>query len=226
MLAVRRRERGLAMGDPSQGKAAPRRRRPRQERSQALVDAILDATAELLARDGPARTTTNRVAERAGVSVGSIYQYFPDKQALFAALGERYVGELRGALDAVWPRVADATVDRIVAELLGALVAVSQRDAALSGMLHLTAIPARVFEPIDAFERDLEARAAELLTRHAARLASPPPDPALTARLLVRALGGLVGRTLASEPALIREPRFFAELIRLVRGSLGPLAET
>lgn len=54
-----------------------------------MVDAILTATARILAQGGAARLTTNRVADVAGVSVGSLYQYFPDKQALMAALIER-----------------------------------------------------------------------------------------------------------------------------------------
>lgn len=62
------------------------RRRPVQARSAATVRAILDAAARVLATDGYDRTSTNRVAERAGVSIGSLYQYFPNKEALVAAL--------------------------------------------------------------------------------------------------------------------------------------------
>lgn len=58
------------------------RRKPRQSRSRATVDAILQATAQVLVRDGYQKATTNRIAERAGVSVGTLYQYFPNKDAL------------------------------------------------------------------------------------------------------------------------------------------------
>lgn len=64
------------------------RRTPTQERAQATVDAILEATAQLLVEEGMARLSTNRIARRAGVSVGTLYQYFPDKNAIVAALGE------------------------------------------------------------------------------------------------------------------------------------------
>ena len=60
------------------------RNEPKQERSRRLVEAILEAAIRVLARDGAAAFTTIRVAERAGVSVGSLYQYFPDKQAIRA----------------------------------------------------------------------------------------------------------------------------------------------
>lgn len=67
------------------------RRRPSQERSQQLVKDILEATAQVLEEHGVDALSTNKVARRAGVSVGSIYQYFDDKEALLAALvNERY----------------------------------------------------------------------------------------------------------------------------------------
>ncbi|MBL8305381.1 MAG: TetR/AcrR family transcriptional regulator [Rubrivivax sp.] len=65
---------------------SPSRRAPVQGRALQTVDAILQATAQVLVKDGEAALTTNRIAERAGVSVGTLYQYFPDKQAVFRAL--------------------------------------------------------------------------------------------------------------------------------------------
>lgn len=67
------------------------RKQPRQARSRALVEAILDATERVLAQEGSEATTTTRVAEVAGVSVGSLYQYFPSRDALLAAVIERRV---------------------------------------------------------------------------------------------------------------------------------------
>lgn len=77
------------------------RKKPRQARAQATVDFIFEATIQVLVADGPNQLTTTRVAERAGVSVGTMYQYFPHKQALFYALNERY-------LEALGDKVADA----------------------------------------------------------------------------------------------------------------------
>ena len=62
------------------------RKRPKQARSTDLVAAILEAAAQVLAKEGAPRFTTARVAERAGVSVGSIYQYFPNKAAILFRL--------------------------------------------------------------------------------------------------------------------------------------------
>jgi AcrR family transcriptional regulator len=72
-------------------RATFQRRRPRQSRSRATWDAILEAAAQVLERDGPAGFTTASVAERAGVSIGALYQYFPDKQAILLAAAEREV---------------------------------------------------------------------------------------------------------------------------------------
>lgn len=65
------------------------RRSPKQERARKMVEKLLDATAATIAERGLDDTTTNHIAERAGVSIGSVYQYFPDKEALFAALMEK-----------------------------------------------------------------------------------------------------------------------------------------
>ncbi|MFC3712705.1 TetR/AcrR family transcriptional regulator [Sphingoaurantiacus capsulatus] len=70
------------------------RKMPVQPRAQATVEAILAAAAGILEREGPTRLTTNAVAAQAGVSIGSLYQYFPNKQALTAALIERSSGSL------------------------------------------------------------------------------------------------------------------------------------
>ncbi|MFN7092111.1 MAG: TetR/AcrR family transcriptional regulator [Allorhizobium sp.] len=76
------------------------RKRPRQARAAATVDAIYEATIQVLLSDGPHRLTTTRVAERAGVSVGTMYQYFPQKQALIHALNERYLERLAEKIEA------------------------------------------------------------------------------------------------------------------------------
>lgn len=66
------------------------RKRPKQHRSRETVSAILEATARVLVEDGFDKTSTNRVAKVAGVSVGSLYQYFPSKEALVMALCEQH----------------------------------------------------------------------------------------------------------------------------------------
>lgn len=71
------------------------RRTPRQPRSEATVEAILDAAFQLLEQGGPRALTTNHIAERAGVSVGTLYQYFRGKQAILGALAQRQAAAAR-----------------------------------------------------------------------------------------------------------------------------------
>src|ERR1700722_6767905 len=67
------------------------RKAPRQARAAVTLEAILEATIQVLIAAGPTRLTTTRVAARAGVSVGTMYQYFPNKQALLYAVTGRYL---------------------------------------------------------------------------------------------------------------------------------------
>ena len=75
------------------------RKRPRQQRSRQMVDTLIDATAQVLAARGLDHVTTNHIAEQAGVSVGSLYQYFPDKESLIEALLDRMVADLQSAFN-------------------------------------------------------------------------------------------------------------------------------
>ena len=74
------------------------RKTPRQERSRATVEALLEATADILIREGYAKLTTNRIAERAGVNIASLYQYFPGKEAIVAELRQRHGADQRAAV--------------------------------------------------------------------------------------------------------------------------------
>jgi AcrR family transcriptional regulator len=82
------------------------------------VDAIFEATIQLLLADGPHQLTTTRVAERAGVSVGTMYQYFPNKQALIYALNKRYLDALTSKVEATCHAHHGAPIDRIVNALI------------------------------------------------------------------------------------------------------------
>ena len=77
-----------------------------QERARATVDALVEATARILVKEGFDKASTNHIAEVAGVSIGSLYQYFPSKEALVAAVIERHQHEImqtvRGELAEVY----------------------------------------------------------------------------------------------------------------------------
>src|SRR5262245_42867563 len=90
-----------------------------QERSRATVDALVEATARILVKEGYDKASTNRIAEVAGVSVGSLYQYFPSKEALVAAVVGRHqlkiVQTVRGELAEVLLQPVEKAVRKLVA---------------------------------------------------------------------------------------------------------------
>ncbi|MCA9611010.1 MAG: TetR/AcrR family transcriptional regulator [Myxococcales bacterium] len=111
------------------------RKRPRQDRSKATVDAILGATAQVLVKDGYDKTSTNRVAERAGVSVGSVYQYFPNKEALVGELVDRYSREIFELLLSEIASLADQPPAVVAPRLVATMVRIKQQDPKLARVL-------------------------------------------------------------------------------------------
>ena len=110
------------------------RKRPRQERSRATVEAILEATADILIRHGYAKLTTNRIAERAGVNIASLYQYFPGKDAIVAELRRRHGADQRTELRQV---LADSPAGKGELEsTIRALVSVGVAGHARAPALH------------------------------------------------------------------------------------------
>src|ERR1700743_220286 len=95
-----------------------------QERSRATVDALIEATARILVREGFDKASTNRIAQTAGVSVGSLYQYYPSKQALVPAVIDRHNQDLmelvRGALADVAEMPLEKAVRRVVTVVVDA----------------------------------------------------------------------------------------------------------
>ena len=108
------------------------RKSPVQERSRVTVDALLEATARILIREGFDKASTNRIAEVAGVSVGSLYQYFPSKEALVAALIDRHNREI---MQAVQGELADA-VNLPMQQAVRKIVAVAVRAHRIDPKLH------------------------------------------------------------------------------------------
>ena len=102
-----------------------------QERSRATVEALLDATARVLTREGYDRASTNRIAATAGVSVGSLYQYFPNKEALVAALVARHNREMLDLLREALKEVASLDLATAIAKLVRAAVDAHRVDPAL-----------------------------------------------------------------------------------------------
>ncbi|WAS95262.1 TetR/AcrR family transcriptional regulator [Nannocystis punicea] len=107
------------------------RRSPVQARSQATVDAVLQAAAYILVRDGYARLTTNRIAERAGVNIASLYQFFPNKEAIVVELERRHGERTDAAMMAALARPRGGGLESTLRALVEAYVAAQTIEPAL-----------------------------------------------------------------------------------------------
>src|SRR5882757_3688187 len=103
------------------------RKRPVQARSEATVSAIFEASIQVLLAVGYRKTTTTRVAERAGVSVGTLYQYFPNRQALIAAVIERYLDDIASSVERDCSALMGQSLEKMVAGMVDAMIAAKCR---------------------------------------------------------------------------------------------------
>lgn len=111
------------------------RRPPTQLRARQTVEAILDAVIRILKREGFGAVTTNRIAEVGGVSIGSVYQYFPDKKAIFVALHERHVQEIDRMVQKTLVQNADSSLDVLMKLMVEAMIDAHTTDPELHHLL-------------------------------------------------------------------------------------------
>jgi AcrR family transcriptional regulator len=203
-------------------KSRTRRRTPSQERSRHTVDAILEGAAQVLAERGYAGTTTTRVAERAGVSVGSLYQYFAGKDALITALAERHIHHIEAFMGPELERLETQVLplDALVRHLV---------DAAIALHLHQPALHRVLFDesPRPPSVRALERRAQRALVERLARiLAAHPevsvPDPTLAAVLTTQAVEAFCHGFVLDAAPLVEPERMTDEVSRMIRAYLEP----
>ncbi|HET7505821.1 MAG TPA: TetR/AcrR family transcriptional regulator [Kofleriaceae bacterium] len=195
------------------------RKRPRQQRSRATVDAVLDATARVLVKRGFDGLTTNLVAEAAGVSIGSLYQYFPNKAALVGALIEKHVESMTSLCLAELTRVAQLPMAHAIRSVIEVMI----RAHAVSPELHqvLTEQVPRVgrMAKLREIEALVHRMVAGLLATRKAEIAIEDPD--LAAFVLVSAIEAITHRAALFSPELLGDPRLIDETATMVRRYLG-----
>jgi AcrR family transcriptional regulator len=201
------------------------RKAPRQTRSRATVETILTATARVLVQDGFERATTNRIAAVAGVSVGSLYQYFPNKQALVRALYDRQLARAESVRPPELGSDVPGLPRRALRDVIGAAVrwhlATYGRDARLHAELSAHAAAILGKRALASFERMHEARVRDRLERH--RDALRTRDLALAAFLLSTCLAAVAHAAATRHPELLADDALADELTTLLVGYLeGP----
>jgi AcrR family transcriptional regulator len=113
------------------------RKRPKQRRSRVTIETIFEATIQVLLANGLDGITTIQIADRAGVSIGSLYQYFPNKRALLAAVVKRHVGEVVDATIEACKSMHGKTIDDMCATMMAAFVDAKTRRPEVSRALYL-----------------------------------------------------------------------------------------
>ncbi len=194
------------------------RKAPRQERSKATVDAILEATARVLVERGYAALTTTKVADEAGVGVGTLYQYFPAKEALVMALLEASMARIEGAIAEAVTKSGPASLETHAAVLVDALLLAKSRRPELSAALRRQLPAVEGEQVVRAAMKRMRGQVRALLELHAAEL--PGVDLDMVATVLTTSVEGAVSAAVDLSPSLLRNKAFGAALHALVRGYL------
>ncbi|MEW5740778.1 MAG: TetR/AcrR family transcriptional regulator [Myxococcota bacterium] len=194
------------------------RKAPKQERSRAMVDALLDATTRILLKDGWDGLSTNKVAAMAGVSVGSLYQYFPSKEALVHEVLQRWGLRLMEDMQQLAVDLADASVAEGIPILVKVALDISRVDVKLHRALLEQVPKVGALDALEQLNRRLADLLAVWLERHADDL--QVDDPALAAHVVVQVLSRLTDNALLYRAELLTSPRFQRHLERLVRAYL------
>jgi AcrR family transcriptional regulator len=206
---------------PRRPRTSPRKQ-PRQQRSQATVEAILDATARVLCTTGYDRASTNRVALAAGVSVGSLYQYFPSKEALVAALVERHVEQMVLLVKTKLAEVASAPLAVGVRTMIDAMFAAHAVDPKLHKVL-IEQVP-RIgrLEQVVGVEREVAALVATFLEARRHDLRPAPARLKAAAFVLCQAVEAVTHKAVLMELPESRTRELADELAEMVLLYLAP----
>lgn len=142
------------------------RKNASQERSRATVDALVEATARILVKEGYEKASTNRIAEQAGVSVGSLYQYFPSKEALVVAVIERHNWEILRLVQPVLAQIATLPMKQGVRRIVAAAIEAHRLDPKLHRVLAEQVPRTGKLENVEAINRQYYSWFKDYLDSH------------------------------------------------------------
>ncbi len=193
------------------------RKIPKQDRSRFTIEAILDATAQLLEIDSANSVSTNHIARRAGISIGTLYQYFPNKTAVLFALADRgRHSRAREVIDRL-TTIEAGTIDELTRQIIRALIAVysntrTERQLTMLMMIQKLESPG-ADQPIDDVASLLASKMDSFL-----KVATSQSE--IMSFVLSRSVMGVIRSTLLDAPHLLKEQEFEDQLVRLVTGFL------
>ncbi len=198
----------------SQQSSIKPRKTPRQGRALATVEAILDATAHILVAEGYAGVNTNRVAEKAGASIGSLYLYFPSKEALITSLRRRHAEQMRKMLLEFASQAVNLPPAEAVTLLVHAIMQAHLIDPRLHRALEEEIPRPDLADGREDFDRDLHAMVKMLLTAYQKEIL--PTDLDLASVVLMRTVDTLVHAALIDDTPGVTVAAMEKEIVAMV----------
>ena len=194
---------------------------PRQQRALVTRAAIVDAAGRILLTEGAGALNTNRIAKVAGVSVGSLYQYFPNKEAVLGALAEREGANLRNKLEELIKLTADMPVEQFVDQVIHAMFAMRERHALLIRISDAHSGEAGLMQQRVALAESLRDVVRRVIQRRSPEVR--PVDADVASFVIVHAIQGqLAALDQGLEPWFMEREELVAELVILVQRYLRP----
>lgn len=195
------------------------RKQPQQDRSRVTVEAILEATTHILTEEGYEKANTNRIAERAGISIGSLYQYFPNKESLMAALIEQHSNQMAEMVETKLNHLFDSPLEIVVPELIKAVIAAHAINPRLHQVLS-EEVP-RLGKLIQM--EQAQARIAQILTSYLDRWRDSiePQNLEMTVFILCRTVDALSHAAVIEYPDFVKDDRFEIEVSNLLLSYLN-----
>jgi AcrR family transcriptional regulator len=190
-----------------------------QERAKATVEAILAATARILVKEGYDHASTNKIAAAAGVSIGSLYQYFPSKEALVAALIEEHVVEMRKVILQNLPRLFALPLEEAIGGAVQLMIDAHRVNPKLHKVLVEQTPRTGRLERILDMEREMVDRAREFLELRRDEIAVTDVD--LAAFVCVGIVEALTHTAVVSRPELLDDAyvrEVTSAVVRYLRG--------
>jgi AcrR family transcriptional regulator len=188
------------------------RRRPIQRRSRETVHAILAAAAQILVREGPEAASTNRIAREAGVSIGSLYQYFDSREAILAALAQQHMEEMLALLATHAGSMVVLSPGEAVVAFVSAMIAAHRSEPEL----HVVLVHQLLVRPdtLQAIHDPARGLVRAWLAEHQDEIR--PRDLDAAAFLLTTTVEAAIHAQILEDPSRLSDPAWERELVDLL----------
>ena len=179
------------------------RKNASQDRSRATVDALVEATARILVKEGFDKASTNRIAETAGVSIGSLYQYFPGKDALVAAVIDRHTEDLMQVVRDTLAEVIELPLERAVRRIVSVAIEAHRVDPKLHRVVAEQIPRSGRLEKVEVFNRRYFGFFRSYLEAHKAEIRRADLD--LAAFVCVTSIEAVTHNAVLNHPELLSD---------------------